>query len=150
MPDGAVIIAAIPLATIPLTHVTWWRVGILAKKANELGLTRKPGWNHTSPLAQKWLNYTCKTLASCPNWKNSALVSWHLPVPLVTVCRCVQIQRFSRIHRPRPVIHCSAIRATATLMDVFIPYAKQASGKPPLVITYAIAGTIRFDIKKTY
>jgi aconitate hydratase len=28
------------------------------------------------------------------------------------------------------------------------PYAKQASSSPPLVVAYAIAGTIRFDIEK--
>ena len=49
----------------------------------------------------------------------------------------------------RDLYATAVLSATAISMAAFHPYAKQAfPASPPLVIAYAIAGTVRFDIEK--
>ena len=51
-------------------------------------------------------------------------------------------------HRPRPVRHRGAV-GNRNFDGRIHPYAKQAFlASPPLVVAYAIAGTVRFDIEK--
>ena len=54
----------------------------------------------------------------------------------------------ARNHRPQAVCHGRA-RATATLMAASTLCQPSVPGVAPLVVAYALAGTVRFDIEKT-
>lgn len=149
MPDGAVIIAAITSCTNTSNPRNVVAAGLIAKKANELGLTRKP-WVKTSfapgsKVARLYLEeanllteleqlgfgivgYACTTC----NGMSGALD----PV--------IQQEIIDRD------LYATAVLSGNRNFDGRIhPYAKQAFlASPPLVVAYAIAGTIRFDIEK--
>ncbi len=115
MPDGAIIIAAITSCTNTSNPRNTVAAGLLARKANELGLTRKP-WVKTS---------TCNGMSGALD-----------PV--------IQQEIIDRD------LYATAVLSGNRNFDGRIhPYAKQAFlASPPLVVAYAIAGTIRFDIEK--
>jgi 2-methylcitrate dehydratase (2-methyl-trans-aconitate forming) len=149
MPDGAVIIAAITSCTNTSNPRNVIAAGLLARNANRLGLTRKP-------------------------WVKSSLAPGSKTVPLyleeagllseleqlgfgIVGFACTTCNGMSGALDPkiRQEIIDRDLYATAVLsgnrnFDGRIhPYAKQAFlASPPLVVAYAIAGTIRFDIEK--
>ncbi|HRL92268.1 MAG TPA: Fe/S-dependent 2-methylisocitrate dehydratase AcnD [Pseudomonas sp.] len=149
MPDGAVIIAAITSCTNTSNPRNVVAAGLLAKKANELGLLRKP-WVKTSfapgsKVAKLYLEdagllseleklgfgivgYACTTC----NGMSGALD----PV--------IQQEIIDRD------LYATAVLSGNRNFDGRIhPYAKQAFlASPPLVVAYAIAGTVRFDIEQ--
>jgi aconitate hydratase len=149
MPDGAVIIAAITSCTNTSNPRNVVAAGLLAKKANQLGLLRKP-WVKTSfapgsKVAKLYLEdagllneleklgfgivgYACTTC----NGMSGALD----PV--------IQQEIIDRD------LYATAVLSGNRNFDGRIhPYAKQAFlASPPLVVAYAIAGTVRFDIEQ--
>ncbi|MFP6798545.1 MAG: Fe/S-dependent 2-methylisocitrate dehydratase AcnD, partial [Pseudomonas sp.] len=149
MPDGAVIIAAITSCTNTSNPRNVVASGLLAKKANELGLLRKP-WVKTSfapgsKVAKLYLEdagllteleklgfgivgYACTTC----NGMSGALD----PV--------IQQEIIDRD------LYATAVLSGNRNFDGRIhPYAKQAFlASPPLVVAYAITGTVRFDIEQ--
>jgi len=149
MPDGAVIIAAITSCTNTSNPRNVVAAGLIAKKANELGLVRKP-WVKSSfapgsKVARLYLEeaglleemeklgfgivgYACTTC----NGMSGALD----PV--------IQQEIIDRD------LYATAVLSGNRNFDGRIhPYAKQAFlASPPLVVAYAIAGTVRFDIEK--
>ncbi|WP_240221575.1 Fe/S-dependent 2-methylisocitrate dehydratase AcnD [Rheinheimera hassiensis] len=149
MPDGAVIIAAITSCTNTSNPRNVIAAGLLARNANKLGLTRKP-WVKTS-------------LAPGSKAVQLYLEEGHLLSELeqlgfgIVGFACTTCNGMSGALDP--VIQKEVIErdlyATAVLsgnrnFDGRIhPYAKQAFlASPALVVAYAIAGTIRFDIEK--
>jgi hypothetical protein len=82
------------------------------------------------------------------NWKSWASASWPMPAPRATACPARWIRDpagniGSRFIRDRRVV------GNRNFDGRIHPYAKQAFlASPPLVVAYAIAGTIRFDIEK--
>ncbi|WP_215399089.1 Fe/S-dependent 2-methylisocitrate dehydratase AcnD [Rheinheimera oceanensis] len=149
MPDGAVIIAAITSCTNTSNPRNVIAAGLLARNANKLGLTRKP-WVKTS-------------LAPGSKAVQLYLEEGHLLSELeqlgfgIVGFACTTCNGMSGALDP--VIQQEVIErdlyATAVLsgnrnFDGRIhPYAKQAFlASPALVVAYAIAGTIRFDIEK--
>ncbi|SFI34625.1 aconitate hydratase [Pseudomonas guineae] len=149
MPDGAVIIAAITSCTNTSNPRNVVAAGLVAKKANALGLLRKP-WVKTSfapgsKVAKLYLEdagllteleqlgfgivgYACTTC----NGMSGALD------PLI------QQEIIDRD------LYATAVLSGNRNFDGRIhPYAKQAFlASPPLVVAYAIAGTMRFDIEQ--
>jgi aconitate hydratase len=149
MPDGAVIIAAITSCTNTSNPRNVVAAGLLAKKANALGLVRKP-WVKTSfapgsKVAKLYLEdagllteleklgfgivgYACTTC----NGMSGALD----PV--------IQQEIIDRD------LYATAVLSGNRNFDGRIhPYAKQAFlASPPLVVAYAIAGNVRFDIEQ--
>ncbi|WP_405121134.1 Fe/S-dependent 2-methylisocitrate dehydratase AcnD [Pseudomonas leptonychotis] len=149
MPDGAVIIAAITSCTNTSNPRNVVAAALVAKKANALGLQRKP-WVKTSfapgsKVAKLYLEeagllteleqlgfgivgYACTTC----NGMSGALD------PLI------QQEIIDRD------LYATAVLSGNRNFDGRIhPYAKQAFlASPPLVVAYAIAGTIRFDIEQ--
>ena len=149
LPDGAVIIAAITSCTNTSNPRNVVAAGLLAKKANALGLVRKP-WVKTSfapgsKVAKLYLEeagllteleklgfgivaYACTTC----NGMSGALD----PV--------IQQEIIDRD------LYATAVLSGNRNFDGRIhPYAKQAFlASPPLVVAYAIAGTVRFDIEQ--
>ncbi|MBV2128366.1 Fe/S-dependent 2-methylisocitrate dehydratase AcnD [Arsukibacterium indicum] len=149
MPDGAVIIAAITSCTNTSNPRNVIAAGLLARNANAKGLTRKP-WVKTS-------------LAPGSKAVQLYLEEGHLLPELeqlgfgIVGFACTTCNGMSGALDP--VIQKEVVErdlyATAVLsgnrnFDGRIhPYAKQAFlASPALVVAYAIAGTIRFDIEK--
>jgi iron-sulfur-dependent 2-methylisocitrate dehydratase len=149
MPDGAVIIAAITSCTNTSNPRNVVAAALLARNANKLGLLRKP-WVKTSfapgsKVAELYL-------------KDAGLLTEleQLGFGIVGFA-CTTCNGMSGALDPviQEEIIARDLYATAVLsgnrnFDGRIhPYAKQAFlASPPLVVAYAIAGTIRFDIEQ--
>ena len=149
MPDGAVIIAAITSCTNTNNPRNMIAAGLIARNANKLGLLRKP-WVKSS------LAPGSKTVALYLEQAGLLTELEQLGFGVVAFA-CTTCNGMSGALDP--VIQKEVIErdlyATAVLsgnrnFDGRIhPYAKQAFlASPPLVVAYAIAGTIRFDIEK--
>ncbi|MDP3845656.1 MAG: Fe/S-dependent 2-methylisocitrate dehydratase AcnD [Pseudomonas sp.] len=149
MPDGAVIIAAITSCTNTSNPRNVVAAALLARNANKLGLLRKP-WVKTSfapgsKVAELYL-------------QDAGLLTEleQLGFGIVGFA-CTTCNGMSGALDPviQQEIIARDLYATAVLsgnrnFDGRIhPYAKQAFlASPPLVVAYAIAGTIRFDIEQ--
>ena len=149
MPDGAVIIAAITSCTNTSNPRNVIAAGLLARNANKLGLTRKP-WVKSS------LAPGSKTVALYLDEAGLTNELEQLGFGVVAFA-CTTCNGMSGALDPviQQEIIDRDLYATAVLsgnrnFDGRIhPYAKQAFlASPPLVVAYAIAGTIRFDIEK--
>ncbi|WP_439867687.1 Fe/S-dependent 2-methylisocitrate dehydratase AcnD [Pseudomonas syringae] len=148
MPDGAVIIAAITSCTNTSNPRNVIAAGLLARNANRLGLLRKP-WVKSS------LAPGSKTVALYLDAAGLTSELERLGFGVVAFA-CTTCNGMSGALDPliQQEIIDRDLYATAVLsgnrnFDGRIhPYAKQAFlASPPLVVAYAIAGTIRFDIE---
>ena len=149
MPDGAVIIAAITSCTNTNNPRNMVAAGLLARNANRLGLTRKP-WAKTSLApGSKAVTLYLEAAGLLPELERLGFG--------VVAYACTSCNGMSGALDPviQQEIIDRDLYATAVLsgnrnFDGRIhPYAKQAFlASPPLVVAYAIAGTIRFDIEK--
>ena len=149
MPDGAVIIAAITSCTNTNNPRNMIAAGLIARNANKLGLVRKP-WVKSS------LAPGSKTVALYLEEAGLMAELESLGFGVVAFA-CTTCNGMSGALDPviQQEIIDRDLYATAVLsgnrnFDGRIhPYAKQAFlASPPLVVAYAIAGTIRFDIEK--
>jgi aconitate hydratase len=149
MPDGAVIIAAITSCTNTSNPRNVIAAGLLARNANRAGLTRKP-WVKSS------LAPGSKTVALYLEEAGLKTELEKLGFGIVAFA-CTTCNGMSGALDPaiQKEIIDRDLYATAVLsgnrnFDGRIhPYAKQAFlASPPLVVAYAIAGTIRFDIER--
>jgi iron-sulfur-dependent 2-methylisocitrate dehydratase len=149
MPDGAVIIAAITSCTNTSNPRNVIAAGLLARNANRLGLARKP-WVKSS------LAPGSKTVALYLDEAGLTAELEQLGFGIVAFA-CTTCNGMSGALDPliQQEIIDRDLYATAVLsgnrnFDGRIhPYARQAFlASPPLVVAYAIAGTIRFDIEK--
>jgi aconitate hydratase len=149
MPDGAVIIAAITSCTNTSNPRNMIAAGLLAKKANQKGLSRKP-WVKTSlaPGSKAVQSY----LHEAQLLPELESLGFGVVAFACTSCNGMsgaldpEIQR----HVLKKDLYTTAVLSGNRNFDGRIhPHAKQAFlASPPLVIAYAIAGTIRFDIEK--
>jgi iron-sulfur-dependent 2-methylisocitrate dehydratase len=148
MPDGAVIIAAITSCTNTSNPRNVIAAALLARNANKLGLTRKP-WVKSS------LAPGSKAVELYLNEANLLGDLEKLGFGIVAFA-CTTCNGMSGALDPviQKEIVDRDLYATAVLsgnrnFDGRIhPYAKQAFlASPPLVVAYAIAGTVRFDIE---
>jgi aconitate hydratase len=149
MPDGAVIIAAITSCTNTSNPRNVIAAGLLARNANRHGLTRKP-WVKSS------LAPGSKTVALYLEEAGLKSELEQLGFGIVAFA-CTTCNGMSGALDPviQKEIVDRDLYATAVLsgnrnFDGRIhPYAKQAFlASPPLVVAYALAGTIRFDIER--
>ena len=149
MPDGAVIIAAITSCTNTNNPRNMIAAGLLARNANRAGLQRKPWVKSSLAPGSKAVALYLDEAGLTPELDNLGFG--------VVAFACTTCNGMSGALDP--VIQQEVIErdlyATAVLsgnrnFDGRIhPYAKQAFlASPPLVVAYAIAGTIRFDIEK--
>ena len=149
MPDGAVIIAAITSCTNTSNPRNVIAAALIARNVNKLGLTRKP-WVKTS------LAPGSKTIQLYLEDSNLLTELEQLGFGIVgfacTTCNGMSgaldpVIRDEIIERD---LYTTAVLSGNRNFDGRIhPYAKQAFlASPPLVVAYAIAGTIRFDIEK--
>ena len=149
MPDGAVIIAAITSCTNTNNPRNMIAAGLLARNANRLGLTRKPWVKSSLAPGSKTVALYLQAAGLMPELE-------HLGFGVVAFA-CTTCNGMSGALDPviQKEIIDRDLYATAVLsgnrnFDGRIhPYAKQAFlASPPLVVAYALAGTIRFDIEK--
>ncbi|MDP1979657.1 Fe/S-dependent 2-methylisocitrate dehydratase AcnD [Undibacterium sp.] len=149
MPDGAVIIAAITSCTNTNNPRNMVAAGLLARNANKLGLTRKPWVKSSLAPGSKAVTLYLEEANLMPELEQLGFG--------VVAYACTSCNGMSGALDPviQKEIIDRDLYATAVLsgnrnFDGRIhPYAQQAFlASPPLVVAYAIAGTIRFDIEK--
>lgn len=149
MPDGAVIIAAITSCTNTSNPRNMIAAGLIARNANKLGLTRKPWVKSSLAPGSKTVKMYLEEAQLLPELEQLGFG--------VVAFACTTCNGMSGALDPviQQEIIARDLYATAVLsgnrnFDGRIhPYAKQAFlASPPLVVAYAIAGTIRFDIEK--
>jgi iron-sulfur-dependent 2-methylisocitrate dehydratase len=149
MPDGAVIIAAITSCTNTSNPRNVIAAGLIARNANARGLTRKP-WVKTS------LAPGSKTVELY--LKDAGLLSelealgFGIVAFACTTCNGMSGALDPAIQKEvidRDLYATAVLSGNRNFDGRIHPYAKQAFlASPPLVVAYAIAGTVRFDIEK--
>jgi len=149
MPDGAVIIAAITSCTNTSNPRNVIAAGLLARNANRAGLTRKP-WVKTSlaPGSRAVALYLDEAgLTSELEQLGFGVVAF-----ACTTCNGMSGALDPAIQQEivaRDLYATAVLSGNRNFDGRIHPYAKQAFlASPPLVVAYAIAGTIRFDIEK--
>lgn len=149
MPDGAVIIAAITSCTNTSNPRNVVAAGLVAKKANELGLVRKPWVKSSFAPGSKVAELYLKEAGLLPELEK---LGFGIVAFACTTCNGMSgaldpVIRDEIIERD---LYATAVLSGNRNFDGRIhPYAKQAFlASPPLVVAYAIAGTMRFDIEQ--
>ena len=149
MPDGAVIIAAITSCTNTSNPRNVVAAGLIARNANKLGLLRKP-WVKSSfapgsKVAKLYLEES--GLLSEMEKMGFGIVGY-----ACTTCNGMSGALDPKIKQEiidRDLYSTAVLSGNRNFDGRIHPYAKQAFlASPPLVVAYAIAGTIRFDIEK--
>ncbi|MGO1158844.1 Fe/S-dependent 2-methylisocitrate dehydratase AcnD [Acinetobacter lwoffii] len=149
MPDGAVIIAAITSCTNTSNPRNTVAAGLLARKVNELGLIRKP-WVKSSfaPGSKAAALY----LEEAGVLKDLEKLGFGIVAYACTTCNGMSGALDPKIQQEiidRDLYATAVLSGNRNFDGRIHPYAKQAFlASPPLVVAYAIAGTIRFDIEK--
>jgi iron-sulfur-dependent 2-methylisocitrate dehydratase len=149
MPDGAVIIAAITSCTNTSNPRNVIAAALLARNANAKGLSRKP-WVKTSLApGSKAVELYLKeaNLLSELEQLGFGIVGF-----ACTTCNGMSGALDPVIQQEvveRDLYATAVLSGNRNFDGRIHPYAKQAFlASPPLVVAYAIAGTIRFDIEK--
>lgn len=148
MPDGAIIIAAITSCTNTSNPRNTVAAGLLARKANELGLVRKP-WVKTSfaPGSKAAALY----LEEAGVLGDLEKLGFGIVAYACTTCNGMSGALDPVIQQEiidRDLYATAVLSGNRNFDGRIHPYAKQAFlASPPLVVAYAIAGTIRFDIE---
>ncbi|AAZ25694.1 Fe/S-dependent 2-methylisocitrate dehydratase AcnD [Colwellia psychrerythraea] len=149
MPDGAVIIAAITSCTNTSNPRNVVAAGLVAKRANELGLVRKP-WVKSSfapgsKVAKLYLEEA--GLLSEMEKLGFGIVGY-----ACTTCNGMSGALDPKIQEEiidRDLYSTAVLSGNRNFDGRIHPHAKQAFlASPPLVVAYALAGTMRFDIEK--
>ncbi|GLX76778.1 aconitate hydratase [Thalassotalea insulae] len=149
MPDGAVIIAAITSCTNTSNPRNVVAAGLVAKKANELGLVRKP-WVKTSfAPGSKVAKLYLEESGLLPEMEK---LGFGIVAYACTTCNGMSGALAPKIQREvieRDLYATAVLSGNRNFDGRIHPYAKQAFlASPPLVVAYAIAGTMRFDIEQ--
>ncbi|OOR82345.1 Fe/S-dependent 2-methylisocitrate dehydratase AcnD [Moraxella canis] len=149
MPDGAVIIAAITSCTNTSNPRNVVAAALLAKKANELGLTRKPWVKSSFAPGSKVAEIYLKEANLLPELEK---LGFGIVAFACTTCNGMSGALTPEIQQEiidRDLYTTAVLSGNRNFDGRIHPYAKQAFlASPPLVVAYAIAGTIRFDIEK--
>jgi aconitate hydratase len=149
LPDGAVIIAAITSCTNTSNPRNVVAAGLLAKKANQLGLVRKP-WVKTSfAPGSKVAKLYLEEAGLLPELES---LGFGIVGYACTTCNGMSGALDPAIQQEiieRDLYSTAVLSGNRNFDGRIHPYAKQAFlASPPLVVAYALAGTIRFDIEK--
>ena len=149
MPDGAVIIAAITSCTNTSNPRNVIAAALLARNANRYGLARKP-WVKTSlaPGSRVVAEY----LKEAGLTDDLEKLGFGIVAFACTTCNGMSGALDPKIQQEiveRDLYAVAVLSGNRNFDGRIHPYAKQAFlASPPLVVAYAIAGTIRFDIEK--
>ena len=149
MPDGAVIIAAITSCTNTSNPRNVIAAALLARNANARGLVRKP-WVKTSlaPGSKAVPLY----LESAGLLYELEQLGFGIVAFACTTCNGMSGALDPKIQQEiieRDLYATAVLSGNRNFDGRIHPYAKQAFlASPPLVVAYAIAGTVRFDIER--
>ncbi len=149
MPDGAVIIAAITSCTNTSNPRNVIAAGLMARNANRLGLTRKPWVKSSLAPGSK----TVELYLDAAGLKTELeQLGFGIVGFACTTCNGMSGALDPVIQKEiieRDLYATAVLSGNRNFDGRIHPYAKQAFlASPPLVVAYAIAGTIRFDIER--
>jgi len=149
MPDGAVIIAAITSCTNTSNPRNVVAAALLARKANELGLVRKPWVKSSFAPGSKVAELYLRDSGLLPELEK---LGFGIVAFACTTCNGMSGALDPKIQQEiidRDLYATAVLSGNRNFDGRIHPYAKQAFlASPPLVVAYAIAGTIRFDIER--
>jgi len=149
MPDGAVIIAAITSCTNTSNPRNMIAAGLIARNANKLGLTRKPWVKSSLAPGSKTVKMYLEEAELLPDLEQ---MGFGVVAFACTTCNGMSGALDPKIQQEvidRDLYSTAVLSGNRNFDGRIHPYAKQAFlASPPLVVAYAIAGTIRFDIEK--
>jgi 2-methylcitrate dehydratase (2-methyl-trans-aconitate forming) len=149
MPDGAVIIAAITSCTNTNNPRNMIAAGLLARNANQRGLTRKPWVKSSLAPGSKAVTLYLEEAQLLPELEQ---LGFGVVAYACTSCNGMSGALDPVIQKEiveRDLYATAVLSGNRNFDGRIHPYAKQAFlASPPLVVAYAIAGTIRFDIEK--
>jgi aconitate hydratase len=149
MPDGAVIIAAITSCTNTSNPRNVIAAGLLARNANAAGLTRKPWVKSSLAPGSKAVQLYLEEANLLPELE---ALGFGIVGFACTTCNGMSGALDPLIQEEvieRDLYATAVLSGNRNFDGRIHPYAKQAFlASPPLVVAYAIAGTIRFDIEK--
>jgi 2-methylcitrate dehydratase (2-methyl-trans-aconitate forming) len=148
MPDGAVIIAAITSCTNTNNPRNMIAAGLLARNANKLGLIRKPWVKSSLAPGSKTVALYLEEAGLLPELEK---LGFGVVAFACTTCNGMSGALDPAIQNEviaRDLYATAVLSGNRNFDGRIHPYAKQAFlASPPLVVAYAIAGTIRFDIE---
>ncbi len=149
MPDGAVIIAAITSCTNTSNPRNVIAAGLLARNANARGLMRKPWVKSSLAPGSKAVQLYLEEAGLLPELEK---LGFGIVAFACTTCNGMSGALDPAIQQEiidRDLYATAVLSGNRNFDGRIHPYAKQAFlASPPLVIAYAIAGTVRFDIEK--
>ena len=149
MPDGAVIIAAITSCTNTSNPRNMVAAGLIARNANRLGLTRKPWVKSSLAPGSITVKLYLEEAGLLPELEK---LGFGVVAFACTTCNGMSGALDPEIQKElddRDLYSVAVLSGNRNFDGRIHPYAKQAFlASPPLVVAYAIAGSIRFDIEK--
>ncbi|MGH6649040.1 Fe/S-dependent 2-methylisocitrate dehydratase AcnD [Aquabacterium sp.] len=149
MPDGAVIIAAITSCTNTSNPRNVIAAALLARNANQLGLTRKPWVKSSLAPGSKTVELYLNEAGLMGDLEK---LGFGIVAFACTTCNGMSGALDPVIQKEivdRDLYATAVLSGNRNFDGRIHPYAKQAFlASPPLVVAYAIAGTIRFDIER--
>ena len=149
MPDGAVIIAAITSCTNTSNPRNVIAAGLLARNANARGLQRKPWVKSSLAPGSKAVQLYLEEAGLLTELEK---LGFGIVAFACTTCNGMSGALDPAIQKEvidRDLYATAVLSGNRNFDGRIHPYAKQAFlASPPLVVAYAIAGTVRFDIEK--
>jgi aconitate hydratase len=149
MPDGAVIIAAITSCTNTSNPRNVIAAALLARNANKLGLTRKPWVKSSLAPGSKAVELYLEEAGLKQDLEK---LGFGIVAFACTTCNGMSGALDPKIQQEiidRDLYATAVLSGNRNFDGRIHPYAKQAFlASPPLVVAYALAGTVRFDIER--
>ena len=149
IPDGGVIIAAITSCTNTSNPRNVIAAGLLARNANRRGLVRKPWVKSSLAPGSKAVELYLRDAGLLEELEN---LGFGIVGFACTTCNGMSGALDPKIQQEvidRDLYAVAVLSGNRNFDGRIHPYAKQAFlASPPLVVAYAIAGTVRFDIEK--
>eukprot|EP01029_Cantina_marsupialis_P001965 TRINITY_DN11790_c2_g1_i1.p1 TRINITY_DN11790_c2_g1~~TRINITY_DN11790_c2_g1_i1.p1 ORF type:complete len:865 (+),score=231.10 TRINITY_DN11790_c2_g1_i1:2271-4865(+) len=148
IPDGGILIAAITSCTNTSNPRNVIAAGLLAKKANELGLKRKPWVKSSLAPGSKVIEVYLKEAGLLPEMEK---LGFGVVGFACTTCNGMSGALDPKIQQEvvdRDIYSTAVLSGNRNFDGRIHPYVKEAFlASPALVIAYSLAGTIRFDIE---
>ena len=149
IPDGGVIIAAITSCTNTSNPRNVIAAGLLARNAVKAGLARKPWVKSSLAPGSKAVELYLKEANLLGDLEQ---LGFGIVAFACTTCNGMSGALDPKIQQEiidRDLYATAVLSGNRNFDGRIHPYAKQAFlASPPLVVAYAIAGTVRFDIEK--
>ncbi|KRD77086.1 Fe/S-dependent 2-methylisocitrate dehydratase AcnD [Lysobacter sp. Root983] len=149
MPDGAVIIAAITSCTNTSNPRNVIAAGLIARNANARGLVRRPWVKSSLAPGSKAVQLYLEEAGLLSELER---LGFGIVAFACTTCNGMSGALDPAIQKEvieRDLYATAVLSGNRNFDGRIHPYAKQAFlASPPLVVAYAIAGTVRFDIEK--